>query len=87
MNVTELIRETDKLSPAERADFEREWLSRWHPEYETRRQEIGRKLAEGAAAGRRGDFIEATPQNLDKILTAALSEAAARRERTSSCPA
>ena len=61
MNVTELIQETDKLSPVERAEFEREWLLRWHPEYEPRRQEIGRTLAEGAAAIRRGEFIEATP--------------------------
>ena len=80
MNVAELIQETDKLSPAERADFEREWLMRWHPEYEPRRQEIGRKLVEGAAAIRRGEFIEATPGNLHQILTGALGDADARRE-------
>ena len=87
MNVAELIQATDKLSPAERADFEREWLLRWHPGYEQRRQEIGQKLAEGAAAIRHGEFIEATPENLDQILTAALNEAAARRGRTPTCPA
>ena len=87
MNVPELLQETDNFSPAERADFEREWVLRWHPGYEQRRQEVGRKLADGAAAIHRGGFIEATPENLGHILTAALGEAAARRERTSTCPA
>ncbi len=87
MNVAELIQATDEFSPAERAEFEREWVLRRHPGYEQRRQEVGQKLAEGAAAIGRGRFIEATPENLGQILTAALGDAAARRERTSTCPA
>ena len=87
MNVAELIQATDKLSPAERADFEREWLLRWHPEYEQRRQEVGKLLREGVEAARRGEIIEGTPENLDRIYQRAMATAASRQRKPEAvCP-
>ena len=87
MNVAELIKETDKLTSAERAEFERAWLLRWNPGYEQRRQEVGQLLREGWDATQRGEVIEGTEENLDRIFEQAMTAATNRRKNPDApCP-
>lgn len=87
MNVTELIQATDQLTPAERAEFERAWLLRWNPVYEQRRQEVGQLLREGWDAAQRGEVIEGTEENLERIFEQAMTDASKRRKNLAvPCP-
>ena len=87
MNVTELIQATDQLTPAERAEFERAWLLRWNPGYEQRRREVGQLLREGWDATQRGEVIEGTEENLERIFEQAMTDASKRRKNLAvPCP-
>ena len=88
MSVTDLIQAADKLTPAERAEFESAWLRRWNPGYEQHRQEVGRLLRDGWDAAQRGEIVEGTEENLGRIFDQAMAAASGpRKETVAPCPA
>jgi hypothetical protein len=88
MSVTDLIQAADKLTPAERAEFESAWVRRWNPGYEQRRQEVGRLLRDGWEAAQRGEIVEGTEENLGRIFDQAMAASSGpRKDPAASCPA